>query len=362
MEHTSIYPGEIHTPYQWIVAGEVDRLAITPEADDQHKLCLQTGDNTEWRLVTVSPVVWAPAHSHAISDVTGLQDALNGKSSSGHTHDASAIVSGTIDIARLPASVVERMVVVADDTARFALTSDSVQNGDVVKVVSNGLMYYVKDQSQLGTEAGYEVFQAGAAASVPWSGVTDKPGVATTSEDGLMSATDKTKLNGIAEGANNYNHPANHPASIITQDENNRFVTDAEKAAWNGKMAHVAPGTSGNVLTSNGSAWVSSAPSGGGGTGTGAYTNYPSGRDVGTTYTNTGTTTRWVVVSVAASNAGHARISASIASDETATFGGYSGSAYQVEGTLTLAVPAGATYRLLSQAGSWVINKWKEYQ
>ena len=30
-----------------------------------------------------------------------------------------------------------------------------------------------------------------------------------------------------------YAHPANHPASIITQDSSNRFVTDAEKTTWN---------------------------------------------------------------------------------------------------------------------------------
>ena len=46
---------------------------------------------------------------------------------------------------------------------------------------------------------------------------------------------EKTKLAGIAAGANKYTHPANHPPSIITQDANNRFVTDAEKAAWSGK-------------------------------------------------------------------------------------------------------------------------------
>ena len=32
-----------------------------------------------------------------------------------------------------------------------------------------------------------------------------------------------------------YTHPANHPASIITQDANNRFVTDTEKSTWNAK-------------------------------------------------------------------------------------------------------------------------------
>ena len=37
-------------------------------------------------------------------------------------------------------------------------------------------------------------------------------------------------------GSNTYVHPATHPASIIEQDTNNRFVTDAEKSAWNSKQ------------------------------------------------------------------------------------------------------------------------------
>lgn len=61
----------------------------------------------------------------------------------------------------------------------------------------------------------------------------------TTSTNGLMIAADKTKLDGIAESANNYTHPANHPASIITQDSSNRFVTDAEKSTWNAKLSSV---------------------------------------------------------------------------------------------------------------------------
>lgn len=56
---------------------------------------------------------------------------------------------------------------------------------------------------------------------------------ATQSANGLMSSADKVKLDGIATGANKYIHPTNHPPSIITQDANNRFVTDAEKTVWN---------------------------------------------------------------------------------------------------------------------------------
>lgn len=59
---------------------------------------------------------------------------------------------------------------------------------------------------------------------------------ATTSEDGLMSSGDKSKLDGIAENANNYTHPSSHAASMITQDSTHRFVTDAEKSTWNSKL------------------------------------------------------------------------------------------------------------------------------
>lgn len=34
---------------------------------------------------------------------------------------------------------------------------------------------------------------------------------------------------------NNYTHPTNHPASVITQDSSNRFVSDTEKNTWNNK-------------------------------------------------------------------------------------------------------------------------------
>lgn len=59
--------------------------------------------------------------------------------------------------------------------------------------------------------------------------------VATTSANGLMSASDKTKLNGVAENANNYTHPISHPASMISEDASHRFVTDSQIAGfWSG--------------------------------------------------------------------------------------------------------------------------------
>jgi hypothetical protein len=51
----------------------------------------------------------------------------------------------------------------------------------------------------------------------------------------LYPDADALKLAGIEAGANNYTHPANHSASVITQDASNRFVSDTEKSTWNGK-------------------------------------------------------------------------------------------------------------------------------
>lgn len=89
--------------------------------------------------------------------------------------DASKIASGTISIDRLPKTALERLIVVADDTARFALTTATAQSGDTVKVTSTGKMYLIKDESKLSSEDGYEPYTASQASSVPWSGVTGKP-------------------------------------------------------------------------------------------------------------------------------------------------------------------------------------------
>lgn len=121
--------------------------------------------------------------------------------------DASKITTGTISVDRLPATALERCVVVADDTARFKLTKSSVQVGDTVKVTATKKMYMVVDSDSLSTEAGYEEYFT----STDWSTITNKPtsftpathshAAATTSANGFMSSTDKAKLDGIAPGA-----------------------------------------------------------------------------------------------------------------------------------------------------------------
>ena len=112
-----------------------------------------------------------------------VKEKLKNKSNKGHQHgnaditdiDASKIKSGTIDIDRLPKGAIERMVYVKDDAARFALTTNTTQNGDTVKVTSTKKMFYVIDDTKLSSEAGYEPYTAESASAVPWSGITGTP-------------------------------------------------------------------------------------------------------------------------------------------------------------------------------------------
>ena len=67
-----------------------------------------------------------------------------------------------------------------------------------------------------------------------WNNKAEKT-AATTEASGLMTAEMVTKLNGIADGATRYTHPATHPATMITEDSTHRFITDTERTTWNAK-------------------------------------------------------------------------------------------------------------------------------
>lgn len=106
--------------------------------------------------------------------------------------DAAKITSGTIDLERIPAAALERLVVVANVAALLALDSADIQTGDTVQItaassidgesypanamfrVTNGAVF-TGAQTEQTVKNGLVVYTAGAAASVPWSGVTGKP-------------------------------------------------------------------------------------------------------------------------------------------------------------------------------------------
>lgn len=187
------------------------------------------------------------SHNHTISNVDGLQSALDGKlSTSGNAASATKLanartfsitggatasgvsfngtgnvalnvtaldaskLTGTVPIDRLPAGALERLVTVENQAARFSLTTSNVQLGDTVQQLDTGIMYIVVNTGELDNANGYKEYTAATATKVPWSGVTDKPTSFTPSSHthtianvtGLQSALDgKLSTTGNAASA-----------------------------------------------------------------------------------------------------------------------------------------------------------------
>ena len=144
---------------------------------DQQVTGTNTGDQT---ALTV------PSTPSGNLVATNVQDALNelqtdidnriltsakGAANGVATLDANSL----IPIAQIPPAALERLVIVADQTARFALTTATVQNGDTVLQTDTSLMYFVKDDTNLSNASGYAAYTAGTASSVAWSGITGIP-------------------------------------------------------------------------------------------------------------------------------------------------------------------------------------------
>lgn len=152
---------------------QIDQLLDKANDIDLSKYALKT-DNapTATKLQAARTIALSGAVTGSVSSDFGGNVTI---STTLANFDASKIASGTISIDRLPKAALERLVVVANDTARFALTTATAQSGDTVKVTSTGKMYLIKDESKLNSEDGYEPYTASQASSVPWSGVTGKP-------------------------------------------------------------------------------------------------------------------------------------------------------------------------------------------
>lgn len=172
--------------------------------------------------------------------------------------DASKIASGTISIDRLPKAALERLVVVADDTARFALTTATAQSGDTVKVTSTGKMYLIKDESKLNREDGYEPYTASQASSVPWSGVTGKPSTFTP------PTSSATVLGGIKVGyttsGKNYkvqlDSSGNAYVNVPWTDNNTTYNEATADTLGLVKIGYASNGKNYAVLLANGKMYV----------------------------------------------------------------------------------------------------------
>lgn len=177
--------------------------------------------------------------------------------------DVASLVGGKIPLSQIPATAITDTFVVVSQTEMLALQA---QIGDVAIRTDLKKSFILRIDNPASLSSWQELLTP----DDQVQSVNGQTGVviildATTSLSGLMSAGDKIKLNGlnnyslptatasvlggvkigsnltisngVVSAPNPYTHPTNHPASVITQDANNRFVSDAEKSAWNGKAS-----------------------------------------------------------------------------------------------------------------------------
>ncbi|MCM1230257.1 MAG: hypothetical protein NC489_08990 [Ruminococcus flavefaciens] len=132
-------------------------------------------------------------------DIKTLQDEMKNQ-------DASWIKSGIISLARLPKAAISELHIITSEDDLANLTTEQVQLGDTVKIADvlnedgsvkvAGGMFYVADETKLGTEDYKDAFipyTAAAASSVYWNGVMETP--TTLAGYGI---TDAVNLNQLA--------------------------------------------------------------------------------------------------------------------------------------------------------------------
>lgn len=235
---------------------QIDQLLDKANDIDLTKYALKT-DNapTATKLQAARTIALSGAVTGSVSSDFGDNVTI---STTLANFDASKIASGTISIDRLPKAALERLVVVADDTARFALTTATAQSGDTVKVASTGKMYLIKDESKLSSEDGYEPYTASQASSVPWSGVTGKPSTFTP------PTSSATVLGGIKVGyttsGKNYkvqlDSSGNAYVNVPWTDNNTTYNEATADTLGLVKIGYVSNGKNYAVLLANGKMYV----------------------------------------------------------------------------------------------------------
>lgn len=301
---------------------QIERLLDKANDIDLTKYALKT-DNapTATKLQAARTIALSGAVTGSVSSDFGGNVTI---STTLANFDASKIASGTIGIDRLPKAALERLVVVANDTARFALTTATAQSGDTVKVTSTGKMYLIKDESKLNSEDGYEPYTASQASSVPWSGVTGKPSTFTP------PTSSATVLGGIKVG-----YPTSGKNYKVQLDSSGNAYVNVPWTDTNTTYGVVgANGSTG--LVKNGSTVTSAS----GYTACPIVGGIPYYKDTNTTYAN--------MKAATASAAGAAGLVPAPAAGKQASF---------LRGDGTWVVPTNTTYGLASTTANGLLRQ-----
>ena len=135
---------------------------------------------------------------------------------------------GLIPISVLPPVAFANCVTVADQTARYALTTDDVQNGDTDYQNDTQVMYFVVDDTKLDQDAGYKALAAGIAAQA----VADKNGNdITTTYQTIIDSQHKISADNVDDSQSTNKFAT---AADLSQIETNKTNILSEQAKTTG--------------------------------------------------------------------------------------------------------------------------------
>ena len=156
-----------------------------------------------WSGITGKPETFTPsAHNQDISTINGLQTALDGKAADQVMGGASDDSAGTKGLVPAPSTGAANRYLRSDGTWAVPPDNNTTYTDMVGASASAAGQAGLVPAPAAGKQAQY------LRGDGTWATPTDtKYNNATTSAAGLMSAADKTKLDGIETGANKYVHP-----------------------------------------------------------------------------------------------------------------------------------------------------------
>lgn len=144
----------------------------------------------------------------------------------------------------------ERLYVVESQSAAVAL---KIQEGDVVQIGSGGPMYFCISESASTFATKFKVFTAGAATSVPWSGVLNKPSIPEAAVDS-PTRIDGSKSAAVGTSSKYAKEDHIHSTNTRMLNLNGTSYTFHSDSSSNLPMVYAptSTGTSGQILKSTG--------------------------------------------------------------------------------------------------------------
>nr|DAF81074.1 MAG TPA: Dec protein, OB-Fold, Decoration, VIRAL PROTEIN [Caudoviricetes sp.] len=155
-------------------------------------------------------------------------------------------VTGVLPLNTIPQGALERLVHVANEAARFKLTTTQVQTGDSVIQDDTDVMYIVVDDTKLNTAAGYQEYKARTALNANHATNADNATNATTASK-VGHSLNMTVVGGTSSASTTKNFTFNGSEDIsITIDNTRPAVMNGASASTAGSTGLVPAPAAGN--------------------------------------------------------------------------------------------------------------------